>query len=111
VLLLDPESTALKTRAGEISESAESLANGILLTKARLRELSDRCDVAVYWYTTVPTWRIIRVDETMFVGVFGASWEGHESATYKISKVPGGPLFGGFERMFDSMIDNGERVV
>jgi transcriptional regulator with XRE-family HTH domain len=48
VLLLDPDSPALALRAAEIGESAESLAGGVRLAEARLRELSSVCDLQVY---------------------------------------------------------------
>ncbi|MEU9607963.1 hypothetical protein [Streptomyces sp. NPDC048057] len=110
-LLLDPKSPALPRRAAEIGESAESLAGGVKLTEARLRELSDTCDVEIYRYDILPTWRVIRAGGTMFVGAFDAGWEGHESATYKIMETPHGPLFRGFKRMVDAMIDGAQRTV
>lgn len=111
VLLLDPEGPALAQRAAEIGESAESLAGGVRLSEARLRELTDLCDVEVYRYGMLPTWRIIRTDSTMFVGAFDAGWEGHESATYKVMETPHGPLYRGFRRMFEAVIDGAERTV
>jgi len=111
VLLLDPEGPALAQRAAEIGESAESLAGGVRLAEARLRELSDVCDIEVYRYGMLPTWRIIRTDRTMFVGAFDAGWEGHESATYKVMETPHGPLYRGFRRMFEAVIDGAERTV
>lgn len=111
VLLLDPEGPALGQRAAEIGESAESLAGGVRLAEARLRELTDLCDIEVYRYGMLPTWRIIRTDRTMFVGAFDAGWEGHESATYKVMETPHGPLYRGFRRMFQAVIDGAERTV
>lgn len=93
VLLLDPGSPSLARRAAEIGESAESLAGGIRLAEARLRELPG--DVQAYRYRQLPTWRIIRAGSTMFVGTFDRGWEGHESAMYKLMETPHGPLFGG----------------
>ncbi|QKV95062.1 helix-turn-helix domain-containing protein [Streptomyces sp. NA02950] len=111
VLLLDPESPALALRAREIGESAESLAGGVKLTEARLRELSSTCDLQVYRYSMHPTWRIIRLDDTMFVSAFDAGWEGHASATYKVMETPQGPLYRGFQRMFASIVETGIRTV
>ncbi|WP_030209185.1 helix-turn-helix transcriptional regulator [Streptomyces sp. NRRL S-87] len=111
VLLLDPESPALALRAAEIGESAESLAGGVRLAEARLRELAGAADLEVYRYAMLPTWRIIRTDNTMFVGAFDAGWEGHESATYKVMETPHGPLYRGFRRMFEAVIDGAERTV
>lgn len=111
VLLLDPDSPALAVRAAEIGESAESLAGGVKLAEARLRELSSVCDLEVYRYGMHPTWRVIKLDDTMFVSAFDAGWEGHESATYKVMETPHGPLYRGFQRMFASMIETGIRTV
>lgn len=111
VLLLDPESPALAVRAAEIGESPESLAGGVKLAEARLRELSSVCDLQVYRYEMRPTWRIIRLDDTLFVSAFDAGWEGHESATYKVMETPNGPLYRGFQRMFASMVETGIRTV
>ncbi|HZF90692.1 helix-turn-helix domain-containing protein [Streptomyces sp.] len=111
VALLDPESPALARRAAEIGESPESLADGVRLTEARLRELADVCDVGVWRYRMLPTWRLIRTDATMFVGAFDAGWEGHESATYKVVETPHGPFFRGYRRMFEAIIDGAERTV
>ncbi|MET7697354.1 helix-turn-helix transcriptional regulator [Streptomyces sp. NPDC005485] len=112
VLLLDPDSEALTRRAAEIGESAESLASGVRLAEARLRELlADSCDIEVYRYRMLPTWRLIRTDSTMFVSAFDAGWEGHESATYKVMETPHGPLFRGFSRMFEALIDGAQRTV
>lgn len=111
VALLDPDSDALARRAAEIGESAESLAGGVRLAEARLRELADVGDVGVWRYRMLPTWRVIRTDGTMFVGAFDAGWEGHESALYKVMETPHGPLFRGFTRMFEAVIDGAERTV
>ncbi|WP_406448959.1 helix-turn-helix domain-containing protein [Streptomyces sp. NBC_01622] len=111
VLLLDPDSPALARRAAEIGESAESLASGVRLAEARLRELADACAIEVYRYAMLPTWRLIRTDATMFVSAFDAGWEGHESATYKIMETPHGPLYRGFRRMFDAITDGAQRTV
>ncbi|MET8756187.1 helix-turn-helix domain-containing protein [Streptomyces sp. NPDC004667] len=111
VLLLAPEAPALALRAAEIGESAESLASGVRLTEARLRELAGTCDIEVYRYGMLPTWRLIRADSTMFVGAFDAGWEGHESATYKVMETPYGPLFRGFRRMFEAIARGADRTI
>lgn len=111
VALLDPDSDALARRAAEIGESAESLASGVRLAEARLRELAAAGDVAVWRYRMLPTWRLIRTDGTMFVGAFDAGWEGHESALYKVMETPHGPLFRGFTRMFEAIIEGAQRTI
>ncbi|MEU1373152.1 helix-turn-helix transcriptional regulator [Streptomyces triculaminicus] len=111
VLLLDPDSESLAQRATEIGESAESLASGVRWAEARLRELAGPCDIRVYRYGMLPTWRLIRADNTMFVSAFDAGWEGHESATYKVMERPHGPLFRGFRRMFETVVNGAHRTV
>ncbi|MHA5054229.1 hypothetical protein [Streptomyces sp. SD15] len=98
-------------RAAEIGESAESLAGGVRLAEVRLRELADSCDISVWRYRMLPTWRLIRTDSTVFVSAFDVGWEGHESATYKVMETPHGPLFRGFRRMFEAIIDGAQRTV
>lgn len=111
VLLLDPDSDVLDRRAAEIGESSESLAGGVRLAEARLRELAASSEIEVYRYRMLPTWRLIRTDSTMFVSAFDAGWEGHESATCKVMETPHGPLFRGFRRMFNAIVDGAERTV
>ncbi|MET8687999.1 helix-turn-helix domain-containing protein [Streptomyces sp. NPDC004732] len=112
VALLDPDSEALKQRAVEIGESPESLAGGVRLAEARLRELqAEGRDVTAFRYGMLPTWRLIRADDTLFVGAFDTGWEGHTSATYKVMATPHGPLFRGFRRMFDAILAGAQRTV
>lgn len=111
VALLHPDSPAIAVRAGEIGETSESLAAGIRLTESRLRGLGATCDVEVYRYRMLPTWRVIRLDSVQFVGAFDAGWEGHESAAYKLVETPHGPLFRGHRRQFEALIADGERSV
>ncbi|MFJ4792474.1 helix-turn-helix domain-containing protein [Kitasatospora purpeofusca] len=111
VLLLAPDSPALTRRAVEIGESAESLSGGVRLAEARLRELAEIGHVEVYRYRTLPVWRVIRLDKTLYVSAFDTDWEGHESATYKVLATPYGPLYRGWRRMFDAMVDDAERVI
>ncbi|NGO69175.1 helix-turn-helix domain-containing protein [Streptomyces boncukensis] len=110
VLILDPEAPALAVRAAEIGESSESLASGVRLAEARLRELAGECDVHVYRYRLLPTWRLLRLDSILFVSAFDAGWEGHESAIYKVVETPHGPLYRGFRRMFEAMTREGVRT-
>lgn len=111
VLLLDPDSAALVLRAAEIGESPESLAGGVRLAEARLRELAPHCDLSAYRYRILPTWRIIRLDTTMYVSAFDAGWEGHESATYKVMETPHGPLYRGFRRMFEALLGDAVQTI
>ncbi|MFH9006853.1 hypothetical protein ACH4E5_26915 [Streptomyces afghaniensis] len=68
-------------------------------------------EISVWRYRMLPTWHLIRMDSALFVGAFDARWEGHESATYKVMETPHGPLFRGFRRMFEAVVDSATRTV
>jgi hypothetical protein len=114
VLLLDPDSDAAARRADEIRESAASFAAGIRLAVARLEEVAAAgmpLDLDVRLYSSLPIWRIIRVDETTWVSSFGATWEGHESTIYEIPCTPRGSFWAGYRRQFDDMHASARRVI
>ena len=98
VLLLDPECDAAAQRANGIRESAPSFAAGIKLAIARLEEVAAAgmpVDLDVRLYSSLPIWRIIRVDETTWVSSFSGTWEGHESTIYEIPYTPRGSFWVG----------------
>lgn len=111
VLLLDPDSEAAATRAAEIGESVEGFTAGIRMSIARLRELSDIADVQVWLYRALPVWRLLALDDSLYVSSFTDTWEGHESPTYKISPGAGGALYGGFRRTFTDLLSQAQRVI
>ncbi len=111
VLLLDPDCDAAATRAAEIGESAEGFTTGIRMSITRLKELSDVADVQVWLYQSLPVWRLLALDDTLYVSSFTDTWEGHESPTYKISPGTGGALYGGFRRTFADLMSNAQRVI
>jgi transcriptional regulator with XRE-family HTH domain len=111
VLLVDPDSPAAVQRAGEIDESLEAFTSGIKLSLVRLRELAAAVPVEVYLYDAVPVWRMIGMDDTMYVSSFSETWEGHESPTYKLVNTTGGALFRGFRRTFDDLRNGAHRVI
>lgn len=113
-LLLDPQSQAAQRRADEIGESHESFAGGVRLAVARLRELSSRTEavVEVYLYDMLPTWRVIALDQILFVSAFGGDTEGHASPMYRIDPTAyGGALHRGFCRFFDELLRTAHRVI
>jgi hypothetical protein len=111
VLLTDPDSAAARVRAAEVGESAESFAAGIRLSIARLQEMTMTASIEVYLTDTLPVWRLIGCDDTLFVSAFATSWEGHESPTYKIASTVGGALYTGFRRTLEDLCDRAQRVI
>jgi transcriptional regulator with XRE-family HTH domain len=105
VLLLDPDGEAAVRRAVEIGESVESFTSGLRLAIARLRELTEQTGGAVqgYLYDLLPTWRVIRLDNTMFVSAFGSEHEGHTSPMYRITETRSGALYRGYRRFIEEL--------
>jgi transcriptional regulator with XRE-family HTH domain len=105
VLLLDPDSPATALRAAETGESAESFAAGIRLALARLAEFRDHPYVRLHTaiYTSLPVWRMLIFDGTLYLSAFAASSEGHRSGMYKLTAAADGVLHAGFLRQFDDM--------
>lgn len=111
-LLLDPDCEAARRRADEIGEGFESFASGIHLSIARLRELNEQTGtVCCYLYTMLPTWRVIRLDNTMFVSAFGETHEGHTSPMYRLTGSPHGALYRGFRRFAEELCREARQVV
>jgi len=112
VFLLDPHCASARLRAGEIGENPGSFINGIHMAIERLRELTGQpgIDLAVYVYDARPVWRVIGLDDTLYVSGF-ASWEGHSSTMYKLLPTAGGALHHGFRRMLDDLSATSKRIV
>jgi transcriptional regulator with XRE-family HTH domain len=114
VLLLDPDSEAAEQRAREIGETSAAFAAGIKLTLARLDELAASAaniDLCVRLYSALPIWRIIRIDEVMWVSAFAPGWEGHEATVYEIPSTPRGSFWAGYSRQFDDINAHARRVL
>lgn len=112
IFLLDPDCAAARMRAGEIGEHPASFASGIHLAIARVAELASQpgTDLAVHVYDTRPIWRVIAVDNTLYVSGF-ASWEGHSSTMYKLLPTSGGALHHGFHRTLDDFAATSQRII
>lgn len=112
VLLLDPECPSAAVRAAEIGESLHSFTAGIRLSLARLAEFADhpfvRLETAVY--PELPTWRMLRFDDTLYLSAFGASSEGHRSGMYKFTAAANGVLHAGFLRQYDDAWQRARRL-
>jgi transcriptional regulator with XRE-family HTH domain len=111
LLLLDPDSPAAERRAEEIGESPESFAAGIRLAIARIRELAATGDVELCVYDGLPIWRVLAVDDLMYVSAFDSDWEGHSSAMYKLAPTPYGALHRGLRRQFEELRRGAHRLL
>lgn len=112
ILLLDPDGEAAERRAAEIGETYGSFAAGIRLSVERLRDLSaEGADIQAHLYDSLPTWRVIGLDATLFLSAFGETHEGHTSPMYKLTGSPHGALHRGFHRFMDELRHTARRVV
>jgi transcriptional regulator with XRE-family HTH domain len=113
VALLNPDGRFAERRAGEIGETQKIFADGVRLSELHLAELatSERLHVEVYRYEMLPTWRVIAVDETLYVGTFDEQWEGHASPMYRLEPGTGGALHRGMLRMCEGIFAQAHRTV
>lgn len=112
VLLLDPDSPAAAVRAAEIGESLGSFKAGIRLSLARLAEFADHPVVRVQAgvHAELPTWRMLRFDDVLYLSAFSTSAEGHKSGMYKLTAAANGVLHCGFLRQFDAAWQQARRT-
>jgi transcriptional regulator with XRE-family HTH domain len=114
VLLLDPDCSAARRRAGEIGEGHPSFAAGIRLSLAKLEEVRDMApnvDLEVRLYDRLPVWRMFRIDDIAWISSFDVQWEGHESTIYEIPHTPSGSFWAGHRRQFEDLHDHARRVI
>jgi len=52
-------------------------------------------------YQDLPTWRMIRFDDTLCLSAFGSWAEGHRSGMYKFTAATNGVLHTGFIRQYE----------
>ena len=104
-LLLDPDSPAVAVRAAETGESAVSYSSGIRMALARLAEQEGhpvvRLETALY--SSLPVWRMLTFDETMFLSAFTPKAERARSGMYKLTAASDGVLHAGMTRQFEDM--------
>ncbi|GAA1249701.1 hypothetical protein GCM10009676_40260 [Prauserella halophila] len=112
VLLLDPDSDAAQRRATEIGESCQSFTAGVRLSLELLADLAnDGATVEAYLYDLLPAWRVIGLDDTLFVSAFGEVHEGHTSPMYQLGPSPYGAFWRGIRRFTDELRRTARRVV
>lgn len=82
-LIVDADSEAATRRAAEIANSPTSFAVSVRLAEHTLAERAATPGVALEGNrcTTLQTWRIIAIDDTMCVSTFDADWEGPPRST------------------------------
>jgi hypothetical protein len=67
--------------------------------------------VSVYRYDSLPVWRVIAVDETLYVGTFDTDGEGHASPLYRLDPGTGGALHRGMRRRCEGVFASAVRTL
>ena len=106
VLILNPKSGFAEQRAREIGETTVVMRRGIestIRTILALKENSPRWDIRLY--ANAPIWRIIRIDDDLFVSTYPLKQDGHRSLMYHIHNGPQLSLYPSFARYFEAIWD------
>lgn len=113
VLVLHHESPAVAWIAEKVGETPRFFAASLRFAEELLGELAEEgtLKMEVYRYTTLPVWRLIRLDGTCFVAVVGARSDPNSSLVYRLSPTPPGSFSYGFERHFETMLESAERII
>jgi hypothetical protein len=111
VLLIDPASPSARLRADEMGEPVAALANGIQVCLDSLRRLTIDAEFSVYLYDELPVWRLIRIDDVLYVSAFAGARGGPEGPVYKLGGGSDGTLVAGFTRAFVDLARRSREVM
>jgi len=109
ILLLSPFSNAAENRNKELNNFDKrdfplSAISHTVISNTR-KILERKSSIEVRYYDTKPILRIFIVDELAFVSYYLSNKEGHDTQLTVIEK--GSDMFRGFERMFETLWENG----
>jgi transcriptional regulator with XRE-family HTH domain len=113
VLVLDPKSPELHGIAETVGETERFFSASLRFGEELLHELADEgtVDLEVYRYRSRPVWRIVRLDNTVFVSVIGPRSEPHTRTVYRLAPTPPGTIAFGFSGQFEALLKEGERII
>ncbi|MFG2301524.1 XRE family transcriptional regulator [Actinacidiphila glaucinigra] len=113
LLLLHPESPAVARIAEEVGETPRFFASSLRFAEEMLGALAEEGTIhlEVYRYRTTPVWRLVRLDAATFVSVIGPPADPRGSLVYRLSPTPPGSVLHGFDRWFEAMLGEAERVI
>ncbi|MEU1617118.1 XRE family transcriptional regulator [Streptomyces sp. NPDC005722] len=113
LLLLHPESPAVARIAEEVGETPRFFSSSLRFAEDMLGALAEEGTIRleVYRYRTPPVWRLVRLDGATFVSVIGPPADPRGSLVYRLATTPPGSVLYGFERWFEAMLGEAERVI
>lgn len=113
VLVLHPESPAVACMAETVGETERFFSASLRFGEELLHELADEgtLKLEVYRYRTQPVWRMVRLDNTVFVAVIGPRSDTRTSMVYRLAPTPPGSVAYGFSKHFETALQESERII
>jgi hypothetical protein len=109
ILTMSAASTFVKSRATEVGDEPESLRSGIRFGKKAIDEMRRLgVGVTTRTYDRQAVWRLVIVDDRMFVSGFLPSIEGHDFPVLELRHTGPKSLYCLFKRQYDEMWDSSE---
>lgn len=106
ILTMSPTSAFVKVRATEVGDEPESLRSGIRLGKRSIDEMRrGGVDITPRSYDRQAVWRLIVIDDRMFVSGFLPSIEGHDFPALELRHTGPKSLYSLFKRYFEELWD------
>lgn len=105
VLLLNPQSKYVVERCREVSEDVGAIRNGILVACHGLSELkrTHSVSIEVRLYDAPPVWRLIFMDDRLFMSMFVNAMHGHNFPMSEVVYTGPLSLYSGFRKHFETL--------
>lgn len=112
LLVLHPDSPSVGHVAAAVGETERFFTASMRFGEELLHELADEggIDLEVYRYRSRPVWRMIKLDDTVFVGVIGARRDARAQYVHRLAPPPRGAAYG-FDLHFQALLADAERVI
>ena len=105
VLILNPNSRYVEVRTKELNQRTEAMISDIVGARNRLLELKKQKLINVREYDDLPIFRLIFIDDTLFLGMYSKNKSVEDSVTYKIVNSSHS-LFDIFDKYFEHIWNN-----
>jgi transcriptional regulator with XRE-family HTH domain len=113
VLVLDPKSPSLRCFAETVGETERFFSASLRFGEELLHELAEEgtVDLEVYRYRSRPVWRVVRLDNTLFVAAIGPRSESRARTVYRLAPTPPDAISLGFRGQLETLFTESERIV
>jgi hypothetical protein len=109
ILTMSAASAFVKSRATELGDEPESLRSGIRLGKKSIDEMRrGGVNITARAYDRQAVWRLIVIDDRMFVSGFLPSIEGHDFPALELRHTGPKSLYCLLKRQYDELWDSSQ---